>query len=219
MSVHRGDDPHGDAQIVTTGASLDDASAAVVMAHGRGATPRSVLGLESEFGFDDVAYLAPAAVGNTWYPNPFTAPRERNEPSVSSALDTIDRAVRHAADAVGRDSVVLLGFSQGACLASDYVARNPTRYGGLVAFSGGLIGDTIDEDDYSGDLDGTPVFLGCSDRDPHIPESRVHETRDVLEALDADVTEAIYEEMGHTIIQDEVEHAAGIIDAARTSER
>ncbi|GGL50974.1 alpha/beta hydrolase [Halocalculus aciditolerans] len=215
MSAHRGDDPHGDAQVVTTGAALDDASAAVVMAHGRGATPRSVLGLASEFDVDDVAYLAPAAAGNTWYPNPFTAPRERNEPSVSSAMNAIRRAVDRAADAVGRDSVVLLGFSQGACLASDYVARNPARYGGLVAFSGGLIGDAIDEEEYEGDLDSTPVFLGCSDRDPHIPESRVHETRDVLDALGADVTERIYEGMGHTIVQDEVEHAAEIVADAR----
>ncbi|MFC4406375.1 alpha/beta hydrolase [Haloarchaeobius iranensis] len=209
------DGPHADAQVLTAGASLDEARAAVVALHGRGATARSVLGLASELDVDDVAWLGPQATGNTWYPYSFMADTADNEPHLSSALELVDETVARAVDAgIPRERVVLLGFSQGACLASEYVARNATRFGGLVAFSGGLIGPEGTPREYDGDLDGTPVYLGCDAKDPHIPKERVHETRDVLTDLGADVTAQIFEGMGHTIIPEEVEGARDVLKRA-----
>ena len=207
--------PHADAQVLTTGTSLEAAEAAVVALHGRGAMARSVLGLASELAVPDVAWLGPQAAGNTWYPNSFMAEMDDNQPHLSSALELVDETVARAVDAgIPRERVVLLGFSQGACLASEYVARNATRFGGLVAFSGGLIGPEGTPRDYDGDLDGTPVYLGCDAKDPHIPVERVHETRDVLTDLGADVAEQIFEGMGHTIVPEEVEGAREVLVSA-----
>jgi phospholipase/carboxylesterase len=197
---------------VTAGTSLDEAEAAVVLVHGRGATARSIVTMAEGFHRPGVAYLAPQANRNTWYPNPFTAPVESNEPGRTSGLQAIADAISAATDAgIPTERVMLLGFSQGACLASEFVARNPRRYGGLAALSGGLIGETIDPDDYDGDLDRTPVFLGCSDVDPHIPEERVHASADVFERLNADVTKRLYPGMGHTINGDESEHVSAMV--------
>jgi phospholipase/carboxylesterase len=205
--------PHQGQQTVTAGADLDDAAAAVVLAHGRGATARGILGLAGEFAVDGVAYLAPQAARSEWYPNSFLAPVETNEPGRSSGLRAIEDAVERAVGAgIPHERIVLGGFSQGACLATEYVARNPRRYGGVVAFSGGLIGEELD-DEYEGDLAGTPVFLGCSDVDPHIPEERVVATRDALASMGADVDMRLYEGMGHTVNEDEVAAARDIIDA------
>ncbi|NHN41967.1 alpha/beta fold hydrolase [Halorubellus sp. JP-L1] len=212
---HSGDDPHGDQPVSEAGADLADASAAVVCVHGRGATAQSMLQITGQFGFDDVAYLAPQAAGRTWYPNPFTAPTESNQPGLRSGLATVGALVDRAADAVGREHVVVLGFSQGACLGSEYVARNPARYGGLVVFSGGLIGPEVSPDQYDGDLDGTPAFLGCDDNDPHIALERVHESTAVLEHLGADVDERIYQGIGHGVVEDELDAAISIVDDAR----
>jgi phospholipase/carboxylesterase len=201
--------PHQDQPLVRAGTPLDEASAAAVLVHGRGATARSIVQMAETFHRAGVAYLAPQASRNTWYSNPFTAPVESNEPGRTSGLQAIADAIGEANDAgIPTERVLLLGFSQGACLASEFVARNPDRYGGLAALSGGLIGETIDEDDYAGDLAATPVFLGCSDVDPHIPEERVHETAAVFEGLNADVTERLYPGMGHTINQDEADHVS-----------
>ncbi|RLM76136.1 alpha/beta hydrolase [Halorubrum sp. Atlit-26R] len=223
-------DPHGDEPLVTAGTPVADADAALVLVHGRGATARSVVDLGEQLAGDrDVAIIAPAAAGNTWYPNSFLAPIADNEPGRTSGLRAVGAAVDRAVDAgVARDRVLVGGFSQGACLASEFVARNPTRYGGLAVFSGGLIGEAVAVDDYlpdaAGDVEGgaegdaeggvdvdaeeplagTPAFVGCSDVDPHIPEERVHETTAVLEALGADVDERIYEGMDHGINDDEV---------------
>jgi phospholipase/carboxylesterase len=206
--------PHQEQPLVTAGTPLDEASAAAVLVHGRGATARSIVGMAETFHRSGVAYLAPQANRNTWYPNPFTAPVESNEPGRTSGLQAISDAIGAAADAgIPTERVLLLGFSQGACLASEFVARNPDRYGGLAALSGGLIGETIDEGDYAGDLETTPVFLGCSDVDPHIPEERVHETTAVFERLNADVTERLYPGMGHTINQDEADHVSEMVAA------
>ncbi|MFB6081809.1 MAG: alpha/beta hydrolase [Halanaeroarchaeum sp.] len=199
-------EPHQDQPVETRGAPLSAARAAVVLVHGRGATAASILEMADEFAHDDVAYLAPQAAGNEWYPESFLAPVERNEPGRSSGLRAIDDLVTEA-DAAGvpPERVLVLGFSQGACLASEYVARTPRRYGGLAALSGGLIGETIDPDSFEGDLSDTPAFLGCSDRDPHIPAERVHESAAVLEDRGADVTVRLYEGMGHGVNQDEIE--------------
>jgi phospholipase/carboxylesterase len=212
---HRGDDPHEDQRVATGGVDLAAARAVVVCAHGRGATAASMLDLAAQFGLDDVAVLALQAAGRTWYPNAFTAPRATNQPGLDSALAKLDVVVGDAIDAVGREHVVVLGFSQGACLATEYAATHAARYGGLVAFSGGLVGPTIDSSDYAGDLDGTPAFLGCDANDPHIDDGRVHDTARVLDALGATVDERIYDGIGHTVVDDEVDAARSIVDAAR----
>lgn len=209
--------PHQDQPLVTAGAPLEDADAAAVLVHGRGATAQSIVGMAQEFPRERVAYLAPQAARNTWYPNPFTAPVESNEPGRSSGLAAIDDAVEAAVDAgIERDRVLILGFSQGACLSSEYVARNPRRYGGLAVLSGGLIGESIDVEAYVGDLEGTPVFLGCSDVDPHIAAERVDETAAVFEQLNADVTKRFYEGMGHGVNDDERAFVRGMVEKLLT---
>ncbi|MXV62842.1 phospholipase [Natronorubrum sp. JWXQ-INN-674] len=209
-----GDDtagPHQDQPLVTGGTDLEDASAALVLTHGRGATARGMLQLATEVHREGVAFLAPQAAGKTWYPNSFLAPVERNEPGRTSGLRAVGDAIEAAADAgIPTDRVMLVGFSQGACLASEFVARNPRRYGGLAALSGGLIGEELDEE-YPGDLEGTPAFLGCSDVDPHIPEERVHETADALESMNAEVTTRLYEGMGHGVNDDELEFVSEMV--------
>ncbi|WP_348608022.1 alpha/beta hydrolase [Halobaculum rarum] len=205
------DGPHGGQPVRHAGADLDEATAVVVMVHGRGATARSILGMAGEFGTDDVAYLAPSASRNTWYPHSFMEETSENQPHLDSALDFVGSVVDAAADAVGHERVLLLGFSQGACLSSEWVARNARRYGGLVGFSGGLIGPEGTPREYDGDLDGTPVFLGCSDVDPHIPLERVKETTEVLSGLGAEVDERIYEGMGHGVNEDELAAAKEMV--------
>ena len=188
-----------------TGSAPEYANAAVVMTHGRGATARSILAMHQEFPRDDVAYAAPQATNNTWYPNSFLAPVERNEPGRTDGLAAIDRLVEGFVEAgIARENILLMGFSQGACLTAEYAATHPARYGGVGVLSGGLIGETLGE--YEGEFDRTPVFLGCSDVDPHIPEERVHATQDVFESLGADVEERIYEGMGHGVNEDEIEY-------------
>ena len=207
-------DPHRKREIVRAGTSLEDATAAVVMVHGRGATAPSILQLAEEFDAEGLAYLAPQAARNTWYPNSFLAPIESNEPALSSALERVGDAVDSAADAgIPRERTMLLGFSQGACLASEFVARNPRRYGGLAVLSGGLIGPEVDRADYRGDLEATPVFVGCSDDDPHIPVERVHETTAILDELGGSVTEEIYPDLGHGVNRDELDHVATMVDS------
>ena len=197
--------PHQNQRVASAGESLEDASVAVMLVHGRGATALSILQFAREFERDGVAYLAPQAAGNTWYPQSFLAPVEQNEPGRSSGLQRLGGLLERANTAgIDSSTVLFCGFSQGACLASEFVARNPRRYGGLAALSGGLIGEDIDPEEYEGDLAGTPVFLGCSDVDPHIPEERVHETATVFEQLNAAVDTRIYPSMGHTVNEDEL---------------
>lgn len=215
MSTDEDTGPHQDQPRFTSGASLAEAEVVVIMLHGRGATARGMLDLATEFDVNDVAYVAPQATNKTWYPNSFLAPIKRNEPWLSSALRLINDVLSDVtATSVPLNQTVLLGFSQGSCLASEFIARNARRYGGLAILSGGVIGPDSPPRDYDGSLDGTPVFLGCSDRDPHIPLERVHETSSVFEELDANVTERIYEDMGHTIIEDEVEKVRDLVRAA-----
>ncbi len=204
--------PHHNQPVSTAGDSLDSADTAVIMIHGRGATARSILQLAGEFDQSNVAYIAPQAANFEWYPNSFLAPVEENEPGRSSGLSLIDSILDDVREAgIDRRQVFLIGFSQGACLASEYVARHPMEYGGLAALSGGLIGEHIEEDDYSGDLEQTPIFLGCSDQDPHIPQQRVHETAAVFEQLNGHVTTRLYEGLGHGINTDEIEHISRML--------
>lgn len=204
--------PHQSTPLATAGRQIGRASAAVVMVHGRGATAESILELRHELGRPDLAYVAPQAAGYTWYPYSFMAPMEKNEPGLSSGLARLGEVVAELeAEGIPAERIVLLGFSQGACLSLEFAARNPRRYGGIVGLSGGLIGPPETPRDYPGSLDGTPVFLGCSDRDPHIPRERVDESAEVLGRMGGEVTERIYPNMGHTVNQDELEHARAIL--------
>jgi predicted esterase len=184
----------------------------IIAVHGRGASAADILGAAREIGGGDIAYVAPDAPGRTWYPFSFLMPIERNEPHLTAALGTLDAIVASvAALGVAHDRIGLLGFSQGACLSLEYAARHARRYAAVIGFSGGLIGPPGAPRAYSGSLDGTPVFLGCSDIDPHIPLARVHETRDALTVLGASVDERIYPGMGHTINHDELAAARALL--------
>lgn len=206
--------PHRNQPILHTGAEPSQARAAMIMLHGRGADAADIIGLSQVIGEAEIAYLAPEAAGHTWYPYSFLAPVEQNEPGRGSALDVIAGLIAHLDEAeLPPEKIAILGFSQGACLALEFAARNPRRYGGVFALSGGLIGEAIASEDYAGSLDGTPVFLGCSDIDPHIPLARVQESAAIMGELGGDVTERIYPGMGHMIVEDEVVHIRRIVSA------
>jgi len=198
--------PHGDQPLLRLGEPLESAAAALILLHGRGSSAREMRSLGEELAAlsgAKIAYLAPNAAGNTWYPYRFIEPTTRNEPYLSSALHVVADAIA-AANAAGvpTEKVMLLGFSQGACLALEYAARNPQRYGAVFGLSGGLIGATLPT--YTGSLANTPVLLGCSDVDFHIPLARVQESAKAFRALGANVDERIYPNMGHTINEDEM---------------
>ena len=206
---------HQSQSIAHTGQPLDQAQAALILLHGRGATAPSILLLAEELYHPVYAYLAPQAANNTWYPYTFLAPMQQNEPWLSSALARVGELVGQVeAAGIPAERIVLGGFSQGACLASEFMARNARRYGGLLAFSGGLIGPPGAPRAYAGSLAGTPVFLGCSDVDPHIPRARVEETAAVLEGLGAQVTMRLYPGMDHTINAEEINHARILLQNA-----
>ena len=205
-------DPHGDQPVERTGVQPAEANASVVLVHGRGARARGMLDFAQEIHRDDVHYVAPQAARGTWYPQSFMAPVEANEPYLTSALDRLATVLDDLNGAgIPPEHVVLLGFSQGACLTSEYAARNARRYGGVVALSGGLIGPDGTEFEYDGSMGGTPAFLGCGDQDPHIPVERVEETALVFANRDADVEKRIYEGMGHGVIPDEIEYVRELV--------
>jgi phospholipase/carboxylesterase len=202
-----GSDPHANQPVLWAGAAVERAKAAVVMIHGRGASAEDILSLHEVLDVPDVAYVAPQAAAGTWYPYSFLAPVQQNEPGISSAMRAVERVLEElAAGGVSLQNTILLGFSQGGCLASEYVARNARRYGGLACLSGGLIGPDTTPRDYPGLLEGTPAFLGCSDMDPHIPSARVRETGDVLLRMGAEVKLRLYHGMGHMVNEDEIAH-------------
>jgi predicted esterase len=185
----------------------------VILMHGRGATAEDILTLVPELDRPDLSYLAPQAAGSSWYPYGFMAPLEQNEPGLSSALAMLGELLAALALAgIGPERTMLLGFSQGACLALEFAARAARRYGAVVGLSGGLIGPAGTPREYAGSLDGTPVLVGCSDRDPHIPLPRVRETARVMAALGGRVSEQIYPAMGHTINADEIERVRQLLD-------
>jgi phospholipase/carboxylesterase len=200
------------ANLLTGGAPLKTARAAAILVHGRGASAQDILSLGAEYDQDDIAYLAPQAPNGTWYPYSFLAPLAQNEPHLSNALGVVAAAFDHLArEGFAPERVALVGFSQGGCLALEYAARNAKRYGAVAGLSAGLIGPPGTPRDYKGSLAGTPVFLGCSDVDGHVPLARVHESRDVLGTLGAQVDERIYPRMGHTVNEDEVAAVAALL--------
>ena len=204
--------PHQNQPVARAGQPLDEAAGAMILVHGRGATAASILQLSSELAHPELIYLAPQAAGNSWYPYSFLSPIEQNQPGLDSGLARLGELVAEVAAAgIPMERLILAGFSQGACLSAEFVARNPRRYGGLLVFSGGVIGPPGMARDDKGDLAGTPVFIGCSDVDAHIPLGRVQETSAIMRALGGEVTERIYPGMPHTIIQPEIDEANQIM--------
>ena len=191
--------------VLSLGAPFKEAQQVMILLHGRGASAESILSLAAEFEAPNTHYLAPQAYQSRWYPNSFLFPLERNEPDLTYALERVDTMINQLL-AAGKslDQIVLAGFSQGACLASEYVIRNPRRYGGLVVLSGGWIGPQNTTRTSAADLYGMPVFIGCSDIDQFIPVSRVEETATLFESMQADVRLNIYSGMGHTVNADEI---------------
>jgi phospholipase/carboxylesterase len=204
-------DPHGKMEILFEG-NTKSAESAMILVHGRGADAKSILTLSKEFDKNSYLYAAPQANGNTWYPFSFLSPVESNEPGLSSALNVIDKLIKKINDmGIPENEIILLGFSQGACLVLEYSARNAKRYKGVVGLSGGLIGKEIDRKKYSGSFQYCYLFLGCSDLDYHVPEERVHQTAEVMLELNAAVTKRIYHGMGHSINNDEINFIKSIM--------
>src|SRR5690348_13376935 len=203
---------HGQ-RILQAGEPLASARAAMLLLHGRGASAEDILTIASEVQQPGWAYLAPQAAGGAWYPNPFTAPIESNEPYLSAALDMVTNLVARAEEYVPAQRVVLLGFSQGGCLTLEWAARNARRYGAVVGLSAGLIGPAGTPRDYPGSFDGTPVFFGCSDVDPYIGKERVIESSEVLERMGAGVTLRLYPGMAHTVSGEEIAEVRALVEA------
>ncbi|HEY6285379.1 MAG TPA: dienelactone hydrolase family protein [Ktedonobacteraceae bacterium] len=211
--------PHQGQPVLLAGEPIEHAKAAMVMMHGRGASAEDILELASELKQPGFVYLAPQAAGNTWYPNSFLTPIASNEPELSSAFYSIENVLAQLREAViPIDRTIILGFSQGACLSLEFVARNARRYGGVVGLSGGLIGPDGIPRDYTASLAGTPVFLGCSDKDPHVPRERVKLTAALLQKLGADVTAKLYPNLAHTVNPDEIRFIRTMMAALTTEQ-
>ncbi|MGQ0650560.1 MAG: alpha/beta hydrolase [Gemmatimonadaceae bacterium] len=194
------------------GPTPGEAGRALIMVHGRGATAESIASLVPVLKAEPLAVLAPQAAGNTWYPHSFLSPVPQNEPGMTSGITLLASLVRQLeADGVPAARIALLGFSQGACLSLEFAARHARRYGAVIGFSGGLIGPPGTPRDYTGSLDGTPVFLGCSDVDAHIPAERVRETQEVLSKMGAKVDMRLYPGMPHTVNEDEIAAASDLL--------
>ncbi|WP_158990372.1 alpha/beta hydrolase [Mucilaginibacter sp. L196] len=201
-------------QIITAGTPLAQAKGALVMLHGRGSTARNIISLASEFNLTDFAILAPQAANQSWYPYSFMAPVEENQPALDSALEVIGQTVEDIiAAGISVDKIYFAGFSQGACLTLEYIARNAKRFGGAVAFTGGLIGEKLVTDNYKGDFAATPILITTGDPDPHVPLSRVEESVSVLKNLGADVSLKVFKGRPHTILREEIELANQLVFA------
>ncbi len=199
-------------KIIRAGKEVSITSKVLIMLHGRGATAEDILTLSAHLNVKDYALLAPQATNNSWYPYSFLSPPTQHEPWLSSALSIIKGIVDDLLiKAVPRENIYFAGFSQGACLTLEFVTRNAEKYGGVAAFTGGLIGDKIYNENYKGDFKNTPVFLGSSDTDPHIPIERFYASSNILKNMNAAVTEKIYPNMGHTINQDEIDQVNRLI--------
>jgi phospholipase/carboxylesterase len=192
-------------QISIGGQPAANAKAALIMIHGRGASASDIMRLAGQLNVNNMAVYAPQATNNSWYPYSFMAPVSVNEPALTSAIDIIDETVARAvADGISADKIYFAGFSQGACLTLEYITRNAMRYGGAVAFTGGLIGEELDLANYKGDFNGTPILITTGDPDPHVPVSRVEESAEILKGLNANVTLKIYKGRPHTISFEEL---------------
>lgn len=196
----------------SAGKGLNEAQKILIMLHGRGGSADDILAMGAHLNVEEYALLAPQATNNSWYPKSFLAQPSENEPWLSSALDVVKDVVEQVKSrGIASRNIYFLGFSQGACLTLEYIARNPEKFGGVAAFTGGLIGDKIDQDKYSGDLAGTPIFIGSGNPDDHVPVERVQRTGEILNKMKASVRVEIYENRPHTISQEEIEQANKLI--------
>ncbi|GAC1350736.1 MAG: dienelactone hydrolase family protein [Ktedonobacteraceae bacterium] len=208
--------PHQNQPLFHAGEPLQSAKAAMLMVHGRGATAENILELTSQFQEPGFAYLAPQAAQDSWYPNSFLAPIASNEPGLSSGLAVIESVLMQlTAAGISHERIIVLGFSQGACLSLEFVARHAQRYGGVACLSGSLIGPDGTSRAYAGSLAGTPIFLGCSDIDPHIPKQRVQESAEVLKRLGGNVSMKLYPRMAHTVNRDEIRFVQNMMAAIK----
>jgi phospholipase/carboxylesterase len=198
--------------LVFSGVPLSDAKKAIIMLHGRGASAESIISLKDHLKIDDAAIIAPQATNSSWYPYSFMAPDQDNQPALNSALQVVDDVVKDVlAQGLALNHIYLLGFSQGACLALEYSTRNADRYGGIIAFTGGLIGQTINLLNYTADFKGTPILITTGDPDPHVPMSRIYESVEILKKLNAKVELKVYKGRPHTIQMEEIELANGYL--------
>jgi predicted esterase len=212
--------PHAGQPLITAGAAIEDSRAAMILVHGRNAGPANILSIAATLNRSDFAYLAPAAADGSWYPYSFMTEIAKNEPGLSSGLFVLDQLIHHiVARGMPRERILLLGFSQGACLSAEFAVRHAQRFGGLIIFSGGLIGPPGTRWDNPGSFHDTPVFLGCSDVDAHIPKDRVQESARVFERMGASVTLRVYPGMGHLVCDDEIAAAQGIMDGVLAMRR
>ena len=210
------EDPHAGQPVLHAGPAVEAARIVAILLHGRGASAQDILGLAWQFTVRDVAYVAPQAAESTWYPYSFLAPLQQNEPWLGSALHVVSNLAEDLGQrGVAPDRIAVIGFSQGACLTLEFVARHARRYAAAIAFTGGLIGPPGTPRNYAGDLGGTPVFIGSSDVDSHVPLERVQESTAVLRRMGADVDERIYPQMGHTINADELAAADAVLAHGR----
>lgn len=205
-------EPHVGQPIETTGRPLGEGRAVMIMIHGRQAAPVNILQLVDSLSQPEFTYIAPAAANNTWYPYSFMADKEQNEPGISSGVAVIDGVVSDVVNkGILKDHIVLLGFSQGACLTAEYAVEHADRFGGVILYSGSVIGPPGTTWAYGGSFDGTPIFMGCSDVDSHVPLERIEEGAAVFERMGATVTKRIYPGMGHQINDDEIAFTQGLM--------
>jgi phospholipase/carboxylesterase len=198
--------------IKTSGKPLEQAEKVLIMIHGRGGSAQDILSLSQYLNVEDYALLAPQATNGSWYPFSFIAPVEQNEPWLSSAIETVGKTVKTALDAgIKAENIYFFGFSQGACLSLEFLARNAQKFGGAVAIIGGVIGDKINRENYRGDFAQTPIFLGTSNPDFHVPVERVYATANILKEMNADVKEKVFTNFGHSINEEEIELANSIV--------
>lgn len=198
--------------IITSGKLITEARKALIMVHGRGADANDILALASQLSVKEYALLAPQATNNSWYPGSFLLAQEQNEPWLSSALALLEETVLELKrQGIDHDNIYFLGFSQGACLVLEYVTRNARKYGGIAAFTGGLQGETINEENYKGDFEGTRVFIGTGDPDPHVPVERVNRTAAIMNKMNAAVRVEVYKNKPHNVSQDEIDLANSLI--------
>ncbi|MGG1921738.1 dienelactone hydrolase family protein [Chryseobacterium sp. NRRL B-14798] len=198
--------------IKTAGIPLNQAEKALIMIHGRGGSAQDILSLSQHLNVKDYALLAPQALNHSWYPFSFIAPVEQNEPWLSSALEMVEETVKAVVNSgIKPENIYFFGFSQGACLTLEFLARNAQKFGGAAAIIGGVIGDKINRENYKGDFAGTPVFLGTSNPDFHVPVERVYATANIFREMNAEVTEKVYANFGHSINEEEIEIANSVI--------
>ncbi len=199
-------------QIIRSGLPLAEAKKAIIMLHGRGASAQSIISLQDELDLNGAAILAPQATNNSWYPYSFLVPVEQNQPALDSALQLIDDIVKEiVAAGIPQHEIYFLGFSQGACLALEYTARHAALFGGIMAFTGGLIGAQLNLGNYTGDFGGTPILITTGNPDPHVPLTRVEESAGILKSMNAVITLKVYEGRPHTIQQEELQLANKVI--------